>query len=121
MAITFQKKEAPVSAREHDAMVAAGLIDAPKPKPKPKPKGIIIKRANQFNVGDRVVVTNDKFYWVKHYKAGDKGTITKVSTVIKPEGHTSAPVQLFHVALDVPRVLGQDVILLSDWEMSVVK
>lgn len=119
MAILIKKKapEPELTPEDHAAMVAAGLI----PEVKATTKGIVIKRANQFNVDDRVRVTNDKFYWVKHYKAGDTGTIVKLSTPQTKMNPTDTPVTIFHVLLDAPRVPGQEVVLLSGWEMGAIK
>lgn len=81
-----------MSQEQQAAALAAGLITHED------------LRYEQVSIGTRVVISNDYFPWVKHYKPGDRGVITKVSNVMKndPLGLDDAGHHLFVILIDRP-------------------
>lgn len=81
-----------MSQEQQAAALAAGLITHED------------LRYEQVSIGTRVVISNDYFPWVKHYKPGDRGVISKVSNVMKndPMGLDDAGHHLFVILIDQP-------------------
>lgn len=81
-----------MSQEQQAAALAAGLITHED------------LRYEQVSIGTRVVISNDYFPWVKHYKPGDRGIVSKVSNVMKndPLGLDDAGHHLFVILIDQP-------------------
>lgn len=107
----IQPVEAPsiAPADDTDALVAAGLLEAPKPKL------VIKKKAGSYSVGDKVVVTNALFHWMKSWKVGDTGTVVRVMPPVH-EAKRDPRWAILEVQLDTPRE-GAGIVLLNAWEV----
>lgn len=80
-----------MSQMEQAAALAAGLITHAD------------LHYEQVGVKDRVIIVNDLFPWVKHYKPGDRGYITKAANPIKdPLGLDDAGVAMWVIHIDQP-------------------
>lgn len=111
MAIQIKKKPAAESLSKEDtaALVAAGIM----PAPEQKEVSVKTKGEKLYSIGQRVRVTNTLYHWVKNYKPGDIGTITRVSRVNKDNGTSTT---LYDVILDTPRV-DEGRVILAGWEI----
>lgn len=66
-----------------------------------------------YQVGHRVVITNDKYYWQKAFLPGDTGFVEKVSNIlVSGKSH-----RLYTITLDSPRSLKQ--VFLRAWEFNL--
>lgn len=81
--------------RQQKALVDSGLMASDELKP---------VAYDKLMIGDRVIITNSMFPWVKHYKPGDSGVISHISSNVDPlcmddgNGH-----QLHVLKIDMPK------------------
>lgn len=124
MAVVIKKKEvqpvakeapqAELSQREQDALEAVGL--APEKKESSITIKVRNKKAHVFSEGDRVVITNDLYTWIEHWKVGDTGTVRKYHPAV-PEANGDRRYACVIVVLDKPRKADRQEAYFHAWEL----
>jgi hypothetical protein len=94
-----------------EALEAVGLASPPK-----APSVV-----TEFPLGSRVRVTNDLFPWIKHYKPGDTGIVTRIIRASLHPPAKSPKDDLYDIELDLIRVPGQRLALIQFWELELVE
>lgn len=83
-------KSEELTPRQQKALVDSGLIEKAEVK------------WEHIMVGDRVKITSTMFYWVKHYKAGDIGTVRHVGNNLDPLGEDHEGHRTFCIDITEP-------------------
>lgn len=114
--VTKAEKVEELTERQKAALEAVGLLDSPKeetynpaPPPSTQPEEIVYP---VYSAGDKVEVVNTFFTWVKAWKAGDTGVVTRFWNAV-PEARAIGPgYGVVEVRLDNPRVPEKPLVLL---------
>lgn len=106
-----------LTERQKAALEAVGLLDTPKEatySPAPPPSKQPEKSAYPvYSAGDKVEVVNDLFTWVKAWKAGDTGVVTRFWNAVPEARAMGQGYGIVEVRLDSPRVPEKPVVLLQ--------
>ncbi len=115
------EKAEELTERQKAALEAVGLLGAPKeetynpaPPPSTQPEKIVYP---VYSAGDKVEVVNTFFTWVKEWKAGDTGVVTRFWNAV-PETRAMGPgYGVVEVRLDNPRVPEKPLVLLHQRDL----
>lgn len=105
--------EAPLSPRQQAALEAVGLG--------PVTKAEAVAAMEWITPGLRVKITNTMFFWIKAYKPGDTGKVTRNWPAVVTAFSSSPRDDIYEIELDVERVPGVKKHLLSRWEIEVLQ
>jgi len=106
----------PLTKRQVAKLVDSGLMS-------PEDAALVSPMYEPMMLGDRVVITNSMFPWVQHYRPGDMGVITHVSSNRDPLGMDDNGHQIHVIKIDQPQEksrIGQTAALFR-WEFEKAK
>lgn len=113
-----------LTERQKNALIDAGIMppDPPTPpayKPVSLNKGAQVVESTRYKLGESVVIINDLYTWVRAWKAGDTGVVTRIFPPMRQDG-IAADGGVLEVTLDTPRQDGHGKSLFRAWEISPV-
>lgn len=130
MGVVIKRKADPVQStapdlteRQKNALIDAGLMQ-PDPPPPPKYKFVSLNKggpvvdSTRYKLGDPAVIINDLYTWVKAWKAGDTGVVTRIFPPMRHDGAVTGDGGILEISFDNPRQEGHTKSLFRAWEVA---